>query len=146
VPDQSVLLVRYPEIAFGVFGRLTVGAFTCYTLELPWKGNQPGISCIPTGQYQAKRFFSPTFRQIVWRLEQVPGREGILIHPANRAAELKGCIAVGLQCGCVQGEWGLVRSQEAFRNFMEQTKEADVLHITIRWWGEGSPTFLGGPI
>jgi hypothetical protein len=69
------------------------GTLVCYTIELPWLGNQRRISCIPEGEYVLQKRFSPRFK---WHLHlrNVPGRDLILIHPANDAKkELLGCIA-----------------------------------------------------
>jgi hypothetical protein len=69
------------------------GTIVCYTIELPWLGNQRQISCIPEGEYILQKRFSPKFK---WHflLMDVPGRDLILIHPANDAKlELLGCIA-----------------------------------------------------
>jgi hypothetical protein len=69
------------------------GTLVCYTIELPWLVNQRRISCIPEGEYILQLRFSPKFK---WHflLMDVPGRDLILIHPANDAKlELLGCIA-----------------------------------------------------
>jgi hypothetical protein len=69
------------------------GEKICAAIELPWKNNQPRISCIPEGKYTLIKRYSPRHG---WHLQvmDVPGRQYILIHPANNAAlELKGCIA-----------------------------------------------------
>jgi len=69
------------------------GTQVCYTIELPWLENQRRISCIPEGEYVLQKRFSPKFK---WHLhlQNVPGRDFILIHPANDAKkELLGCIA-----------------------------------------------------
>jgi hypothetical protein len=69
------------------------GALLCRTIELPWKDNRVGYSCIPEGTYALKKRFSVNKQ---WHLEvlDVPGRSYILVHPANNAMkELKGCIA-----------------------------------------------------
>jgi hypothetical protein len=63
------------------------------TIELPWKDNHTGVSCIPEGRYRLLKRYSPRFE---WHLlvKDVPAREDILIHPANDALkELRGCIA-----------------------------------------------------
>jgi 7-cyano-7-deazaguanine synthase in queuosine biosynthesis len=79
-------------------GRLKVdGMLLSHTLELPWRSNQKGVSCIPPGVYQVAFFDSPKFKRAILRLNGVPGREGILIHPANHVAELRGCIALGVR-------------------------------------------------
>ena len=69
------------------------GTIVCYTIELPWLGNQRRISCIPEGSYILQQRYSSKFK---WHLHlmNVPGRDLILIHPANDAnKELLGCIA-----------------------------------------------------
>lgn len=80
------------------------GTIVCYTIELPWLGNQKRISCIPEGEYVLQKRFSPKFQ---WHLHlrNVPGRDSILIHPANDAKmELLGCIApVTLYTGIGKG-------------------------------------------
>ena len=69
------------------------GSLVCYTIELPWLNNHRRVSCIPEGEYVLLKRYSPKFK---WHLhlQQVPGRDLILIHPANDAKkELLGCIA-----------------------------------------------------
>ena len=69
------------------------GTLVCYTIELPDLGNQRRISCIPEGIYDLKARES---LKLGWHLhlQNVPGRDLILIHPANDARkELLGCIA-----------------------------------------------------
>lgn len=87
------------------------GTLVCYTIELPWLQNQRRVSCVPEGEYVLKARFSPKFK---WHLHliDVPGRELILIHPANDAkTELLGCIApVSLHTGIGKGS----RSRKAF--------------------------------
>ncbi|MFT4972889.1 MAG: hypothetical protein ACI9JY_002095 [Saprospiraceae bacterium] len=70
------------------------GTLDCYTIELPWLGNQRSISCIPEGEYILQKRFSLKFK---WHLhlKNVLGRDLILIHPANdNKKELLGCIAL----------------------------------------------------
>lgn len=65
----------------------------CNSIELPWLDNQHQISCVPEGRYELKKRYSPKFG---WHLQlmNVPGRDLILMHPANDAVkELEGCIA-----------------------------------------------------
>jgi hypothetical protein len=80
------------------------GILVCYTIELPWLGNQQRVSCIPEGEYVLQKRFSPKFQ---WHLHlrNVPVRDLVLIHPANDAKkELLGCIApVTLHTGIGKG-------------------------------------------
>ncbi|WP_322548975.1 DUF5675 family protein [Flavobacterium psychraquaticum] len=69
------------------------GKIICKTIELPWKKNERGVSCIPEGKYFIRKRYSPKFK---WHLEvvSVKNRSYILFHPANNAlTELNGCIA-----------------------------------------------------
>ena len=72
---------------------LAQGRLITYTIELPWLDNLTQISCIPEGRYELVKRWSPKFNRHL-QIMNVPGRELILIHPANEALhELKGCIA-----------------------------------------------------
>mgnify|MGYP001378564073 CR=1 FL=1 len=72
--------------------------FSCKTIELPYKGNQHNISCIPTGTYHTIKYNSPN-KGWVFLLENVPGRSAIEIHAGNYATgkkiDTQGCILVG---------------------------------------------------
>ena len=84
------------------------GKLICEAIELPWRENKRGISCIPEGRYQLiKRMHTKHGLQIA--VVNVPNREGILIHPANFALrELQGCIAPVGKCTAA-GEGGYSR-------------------------------------
>lgn len=69
------------------------GTRVCSSIELAWMNNQHKISCIPEGKYELRKRYTGERR---WHLilENVPGRDLILIHAANDASkELQGCIA-----------------------------------------------------
>ena len=68
------------------------GKIICNTIELPWKKNERGVSCIPEGRYFIRKRYSVKYK---WHLEvmDVVNRKYILFHPANNALkELQGCI------------------------------------------------------
>lgn len=88
------------------------GQHVVHTIELPWKDNHRGVSCIPEGRYALKKRYNTRFG---WHLlvENVPARDGILIHPANDAArELHGCIS---PVSMFTGEGRGVLSREALK-------------------------------
>ena len=68
--------------------------FDCKTLELPWKSNKRNVSCIPKGVYHVVHRNSKKYGDHL-HIEDVPGRDYILIHAANYVRQLEGCIAVG---------------------------------------------------
>jgi hypothetical protein len=88
------LLLKRTYHPKGTNGNLSVkGTLICNTIELPWKENKRGISCIPEGKYEIQYRFSKKFGAH-FILNDVFARNYILIHPANNALkELKGCIA-----------------------------------------------------
>ena len=72
------------------------GDFLCKTMELPWKNNQRSVSCIPEGAYRVVKQPPKADRPYPYfRLPNVPGRSGILIHRITYVSGLKGCIGVG---------------------------------------------------
>lgn len=75
----------------------------CRTLELPDKGNQTLISCIPEGVYDCEKRWSKRFKDH-FHIKDVTGREWILVHNANFVRELLGCVAVGLAHTDIDGD------------------------------------------
>lgn len=72
------------------------GTFLAKTMELPWKKNKRAISCIPEGRYLViKQPPKETRPYAYFRLPNVSGRSGILIHRITYVSGLKGCIGVG---------------------------------------------------
>ncbi len=86
-------------------GELTVdGAFEAYTCEdvVREKENEPvetwkikGETAIPRGTYPVSITYSNRFKRDLPLVGNVPGFEGIRIHPGNTAADTEGCILVG---------------------------------------------------
>lgn len=68
--------------------------FACFTIELPWRDNQRRISCIPAGRYPVVHRRSQKYG-LHLHILNVPNRDLILIHQANFARQLQGCIGVG---------------------------------------------------
>ena len=65
------------------------------TLELPDNGNQQNVSCIPEGKYEVKKIVRPNGDD-AFLLEDVPGRDSILIHKGNYNKDTHGCILPGI--------------------------------------------------
>lgn len=87
-------LIRHRHLITVTLGEfLFQNKYLCKTLELPDLNNEKGRSCIPVGTYSMEYSYSPAFRRNTWRLIDVPGRSGVLIHAANFTRQLRGCIA-----------------------------------------------------
>ena len=110
---------RWPKVTYTI-GRLYIdGIRYCETLEDYDRGlrqSDPlrdiqrrkiaGETAIPKGTYEvAMNVTSPKYAGVAWyynfcrgkmpRLKDVPGFDGILIHPGTSALDTKGCILVG---------------------------------------------------
>jgi hypothetical protein len=109
------------------------GEFECYTLEDAVRDRKiPGETAIPAGRYQVILSWSPRFRRILPLLVDVPGFEGIRIHPGNTAADTEGCILVGQ----ARGAAAVFQSRGAFEGLFLKLEAATIvgreIWITIR--------------
>lgn len=126
-------------------GRLYIdGRYFCDTLEDADRGlgsDMPlerisrlkvyGQTAIPTGRYAVTLgVVSPRFKDRAWakpyggkvpRLLNVPGFDGVLIHPGNDASDTSGCILVGRNA--VVGK--VADSTETFHALMGELLAAD---------------------
>lgn len=96
-----------------------------------------GKTAIPTGTYVVNmNTISPKFEKRSWakpyggkvpRLQDVPGYDGVLIHPGNTASDTLGCILIGKNK--IKGQ--VVESQSTFHSLMNILKRDDDITITI---------------
>ena len=97
---MNLLLQRELSTYKSTGGYLYVdGVFHCYTLEdVVRPEGEPkvyGQTAIPEGQYRVAITWSPRFQQNMPLLYDVPGFEGVRIHPGNKPEDTEGCILVG---------------------------------------------------
>ena len=105
------------------------GVRICYSIELPWRNNVRGISCIPEGSYTISKRRSRKYGPHLW-IRNVPGRELILIHPANNAIkELRGCIAPVSE---ITGPGTGILSRKAMRKLLELVRKEKEIQLIIR--------------
>ena len=74
------------------------GAFECVTLEresLAIPAGHYRLAMTVSGRATAGGLWSPRADHVLPLVCDVPGRDGIRIHAANRADQLQGCIATG---------------------------------------------------
>lgn len=90
-------------------GQLFAGDLSLFTLELPWRNNEPSVSCIPAGRYRCVIAYSNRYKRVMPRLLNVPDRDGILIHSGNCEGDTHGCILVGMS----QRDDGTLRDSRA---------------------------------
>ena len=68
--------------------------FKCYILELKWNGNKNSISCIPEGFYPLTKEIQEHRGKVI-RVNNVPNRQGILMHSGNFRTHTRGCLLPG---------------------------------------------------
>lgn len=132
-------LVDYGYPDEGTFGTLTMGDFTCYTVERQWLDNTPSLSCIPTGDYYAEWHDSPKFGAslIIYGGSVSKGpthgflRSGILIHPANWSDQLQGCIGLGDKFTVMDNRAAVTNSRKTVADFLNRINIEEVYYLRI---------------
>lgn len=141
---RRVVITRGPSTDHGTFGALVVekSEFTAVTGELPFKNNQRDVSCIPLGIYPCKLRVSARFKKKLYHVENVPGRDGVLIHSGNLCgdkskgyeSQVEGCILLGdhiavFQAGeapaGIKDQKGVTNSAATVCAFMEEMEGED---------------------
>ena len=131
---REVLLNRYHYGEHATLGEIYIPDINLgfSTLELPWKNNEPRVSCIPEGTYTCEMRESPKFgwRYILRGTE--PDRTYILIHPGNYPRNTYGCILLGASAGTTEdGGPAVWNSRKAVGDFEKaMNKEPFELSIT----------------
>ncbi|MFA5234172.1 MAG: DUF5675 family protein [Sulfurimonas sp.] len=85
---MNILLKRNFHKELYTIGAFSIGnEYICDSLELP----KP----IQAGTYEIELRFSPTFKQTMPYLKNVPQQHDIMIHIGNSIHDTKGCLLVG---------------------------------------------------
>ena len=124
----QAMLQREASQEDGTYGVLTLpDGSTFHTLELPWRNNETGKSCIPPGTYKVEIRESPKFGRC-YEVKSVPSRSAILIHAGNTAgnvdkglkSDVQGCILLGMGRGRINNQIAVVESKPALASFMQK--------------------------
>jgi hypothetical protein len=115
-------------------GLLFVNDLTLCTIERPWipstlsRGGTKGVSCVPPGIYKLVPHDTEAHPE-TWALvnpdlgvvhqqhqsKNPNDRAAVLIHAANYAEELRGCIAPGCRTEQIAGRYMVAKSREAMK-------------------------------
>jgi len=143
---MELLLDRDVRTTSSTTGKLYVdGQFHSFVLEDEDRGLKESMSlaeiaerkihgktCIPEGRYPVIINQSPRFKRLLPRLLNVPGYDGVLIHPGNTEVDTEGCILPGY----ARFADGVTSSRVAFNALFEKIKKAidtgDKVFITIQ--------------
>lgn len=129
---KQVTLKRISFRPDGTFGVLLIGDLPiCVTVERPWRNNEKGISCIPSGSYIARRVASPKFGD-TFEVTQVPNRTAILFHSGNLADDSHGCIILGESYNIwTDGRGSVASSKIAVAEFLKLLKDSKEFQLTV---------------
>jgi hypothetical protein len=120
-----VTLQRFDSTDQGTFGEMAGPFGRLDTLELPWRDNAPGKSCIPAGRYLVNWTRSPRLRKFTYEITGVPNRLGIRIHAGNLAGDTEkgfethslGCPLLGFRVGMLGKQRAVLASRMAVDRF-----------------------------
>ena len=124
----TIKRIHQSDVTVGI---LNYKDFRCFTLELPDKGNQQNISCIPAGEYHCFKIISNTLGNCI-EIQNVPGRTFIRIHKGNYTSQIQGCVLVGESLSDINDDLiiDVANSTKAFNNLMKATPEVFKLVIS----------------
>ena len=142
----DLILERFAEIPEqGTFGRFYHrGNYLGYSVEKEYKNNTPFTSCVPTGRYELIPFSSKKYGEVLSLSNSenniyvkkedtvyVTDRYGILIHSANWANQLQGCIAPGKDLSFSNNSFMVTNSKNTLSSLLSYIEENNITHLTI---------------
>ena len=143
---ETYVIVRVVATRSGIAGMLMheYQFPICNILELPWRGNERNISCIPPTvivdrvggrtrilpDYLCIRSIRPSGVER-WLVTGVEERSSILIHPGNTIEDIEGCIIVAEKFDLVGARDGVLESIEAYNEFMAATSKLSEMRLRI---------------
>lgn len=126
---MHIELYRDTHCEYGTFGQLVFpNGETFETVEPTWGNNVPFESCVPCGIYELEYHKSPKHGDTyifynhdlgIGKYEGDAKRDGCLIHIANLASQLEGCIAPGFHRAWYKNNWSVKSSGLALKRILE---------------------------
>jgi hypothetical protein len=126
---MEIILTPFIKTNKSTTSELTIAGnpFKCFVLEDVDRGLKQTESlesiklrkkfaetAIPAGKYEVVINFSNRFQKFLPQLLNVPGFEGIRIHPGNAPADTEGCLLPGMEHGANT----VIKSMIAFNKLM----------------------------
>lgn len=121
---------RYGCARYTVGALYVDGAYFCDTLEPPVREygvKIPGRSAVPAGTYKTVLNYSARFQRVLPLLIDVPGFEGVRIHPGNGAEDTRGCVLVGFN----RQKGRVLQSRATFERLFEKLRLAEQRGETV---------------
>lgn len=132
---MEILVNRRTKTKLSTISDVTIdGVFFCFGLEDVDRGLKQSDdidviktkkvfaqTAIPAGRYEIIINFSNRFQQYMPLLLNVPGFEGVRIHPGNKAANTEGCLLLGQ----TEGADFVGNSRLAYRSFLPKLRAVE---------------------
>lgn len=132
---MEILVNRRTKTKLSTISDVTIdGVFFCFGLEDVDRGLKQtddidviktkkvfAQTAIPAGRYEIIINFSNRFQQYMPLLLNVPGFEGVRIHPGNKAANTEGCLLLGQ----TEGTDFIGNSRLAYRSFLPKLRAVE---------------------
>jgi len=132
---MEILVNRRKKTKLSTISDVTIdGVFFCFGLEDVDRGLKQSDdidviktkkvfaqTAIPAGRYEIIINFSNRFQQYMPLLLNVPGFEGVRIHPGNKAANTEGCLLLGQTVGADF----VGNSRLAYRSFLPKLRAVE---------------------
>lgn len=138
----EIILERFSYSPTGTFGivSVTYTDFSSFSVEQPWRNNQPFVSCIPDGDYVCKWYDSPRFGKTLavvgGSVSLFPSpqhqRDFIVFHLGNWPENFEGCIGLGREYTCVSGQIGVTSTRDTVNRFLDLFSGLDDIALTIK--------------
>jgi len=126
-------LIRKEFTIYSTIGDLVIdGEPFAFTLEDVVREEKiPGETAIPYGTYDVIIDFSIRFKKLMPLIKNVPGFEGIRIHPGNDKDDTEGCILIGYT-KAVDFVGNSKRAFDKFFSMLEEGLKVGKVILTIR--------------
>ena len=136
---MDITLKRFMSTDNGTFGVLEYNCTKFYTVEKPWNMNLPYASCVPSGKYflvpHKSNKYGDTLCLVnndtgVTHFEQADSKRfACLIHVANYASDVEGCIGLGDR----KVDNMVTNSRQSIIDFYNDVDPNEYHNITITW-------------
>jgi Family of unknown function (DUF5675) len=111
---------RLFQDADGLFGEWVLwDGSRVASLEPCWAENAPFLSAIPEGTYPLRRGIHHKDGSACLVIQDVPGRDDVLVHAANWASQLEACMAPGEAISWMQGRRAVTNSKETLGRILQ---------------------------
>ena len=135
-----MILRRFRQDEIGTFGTLELDDQVFFTVEKPWKNNEPFESCLPDGEYSLiphgeygkdGNVLAIVNRDMGITHYQEPDsvRYACLIHTANYPSDVVGCVGLGQDY--IADKNMITNSRKSIKEFYAKISPTESHNLTI---------------